>query len=46
MQSLNTKKKINQYFQTPHDDAKPGLSVEDKTFLAIVDKEFCRDKSV
>lgn len=33
-------------FQTPHDDAKPGLSVEDKTFLAIVDKEFCRDKSV
>lgn len=32
-------------FQTSHDDAKPELSVEDKEFLAIVDKVFCRDKS-
>lgn len=32
-------------FQTSHDDDKPGLSVEDKEFLAIMDKEFCRDNS-
>ncbi|XP_065944078.1 uncharacterized protein [Magallana gigas] len=32
-------------FQTSPDDDKPGLSVEDKEFLAIMDKEFCRDNS-
>lgn len=32
-------------FQTSPDDDKPGLSVEDKEFLAIMDKEFYRDES-